>query len=817
VAAVHRFGSFELRPAERQLLGADGRPLALGGRAFDLLVALVERAGELVAKDDLIAAVWPGVVVEENNLQVQVSTLRKLLGAGAIATSAGRGYRFTLPLATPAAAAPPPPARRHNLPQPLTSFVGHDDDLDEYAGLFAETRLLTLTGIGGCGKTRLAIELARALVPAYDDGVGYVDLAPVQDPDRVPLTVATVLGIREEDGRAIADSIAAGLAARRLLLVLDNCEHLMAPVAALVRDLLSALPGLHVLAASREGLGVPGERAVTVRSLSFPPAGPADLAALARSESVRLFVERARLSAPRFALDVDTADAVAEICRRLDGIPLAIELAAARVKTLSVDEIRARLDDRFRLLTGGSRAAVGRQQTLLAAIRWSYDHLAPGEQALLRRLSVFAGGWTLEGAVAVATDAGDDEYAVLDRLARLVDQSLVSTRHVAGGATRYAMLETVRQYAQERLDDACEGAATRDRHLAYVVAYAERAQPELVRNDQLSWLARLDHERENVLAALAWCDHAAGGAELGLRLVFALLVYFRNRGLLALQLRVAVEALSRPGADAPTPTRARALFAAGEPAYFLGRYEEARRYAEASLAIGRACDDLGIVATGTRLLAYVTSALGDTPRALALANASVDAARALGDDAHLAQSLNALAELLRAQGRLAEAKRTYEESIHLHRQLDDGGGCAVGQVNLAVTSIALGDVGAARAWLAEGMGMVSALGSRRTAIVLVDGVTGLASATGSAELAARLHGAADVAAAAIGFQREPQDLAFLDPWVARARDALGAEAFDAAIAAGRAAAFDDAFADARRFVEGAGTAPVQIVSAALKD
>jgi non-specific serine/threonine protein kinase len=521
-----------------------------------VLVALVERAGELVAKDELIERVWPDVVVEENNLQVQVSALRKALGAGAITTIAGRGYRFTLPLAAPGAAPPVRLERRHNLPQPLTSFVGHDDDLDEYATLFGATRLLTLTGIGGCGKTRLALELANRLLPGYADGVWYVDLAPLQDPDRVALTVAAALGIREEGGRSMTETLAMVLAGRRLLLVLDNCEHLMASAASLVRELLSALPDLHVLTASREGLGVPGERAVTVRSLSFPPAGPAELATIEASESVRLFVERARLSVPRFALDVDNADAVAEICRRLDGIPLAIELAAARVRMLSVDEIRARLDDRFRLLTGGSRAAVGRQQTLLATIRWSYEHLAPAEQALLRRLSVFAGGWTLDGALAVAAD-GADEYEVLDRLARLVDQSLVSTRHVAGDATRYAMLETVRQYAQERLEDAGEGAAMRDRHLAYVVAFAERAAPELVRNDQLAWLARLDHERENLLAAHAWCDHATDGAALGLRLVYALLIYFRNRGLLALQLRVTVEALSRPGADAPTVARGR--------------------------------------------------------------------------------------------------------------------------------------------------------------------------------------------------------------------------------------------------------------------
>jgi non-specific serine/threonine protein kinase len=507
--------------------------------------------------------------------------------------------------------------RRHNLPQPLTSFVGHDDDLDEYATLFGATRLLTLTGIGGCGKTRLALELANRLLPGQADGVWYVDLAPLQDPDRVALTVAAALGIREEGGRSMTETLAAVLAGRRLLLVLDNCEHLMASAASLVRELLSALPDLHVLAASREGLGVPGERAVTVRSLSFPPAGPAELATIEASESVRLFVERARLSVPRFALDVDNADA-----GRRDLPPAGRHPARDRARGRARADALGRRDPRAarRPLPASHRRKPRRgrrQQTLLATIRWSYEHLAPAEQALLRRLSVFAGGWTLDGAVAVAGD-GADEYEVLDRLARLVDQSLVSTRHVAGEATRYAMLETVRQYAQERLEDAGEGATMRDRHLAYVVAFAERAAPELMRNDQLAWLARLDHERENLLAAHAWCDHATDGAALGLRLVYALLIYFRNRGLLALQLRVTVEA-SRGPAPTRRPSRAGVRCSPRASRRIPRALRRRARYVEAGLAIGRQSGDLLTIATSLRLQGYVSLAQGDPAKALASA------------------------------------------------------------------------------------------------------------------------------------------------------------------------------------------------------
>ena len=802
MSAVYRFGTFELRPDQRQLLGTDGAPVALGQRAFDVLLALVERAGDLVPKDDLLERVWPGVVVEENNLQVQVSSLRKVLGATAITTTAGRGYRFTLPLARAvddAVAAPALP--RHNMPQPLTSFVGHDDDLAEYARLLGETRLLTLTGIGGCGKTRLALELAARALPSYPDGAWYVDLAPVQDAERVALSVATTLGLREEGGRPIADTIVAGVAGKRMLLVIDNCEHLLAPTAALVGRIATAAAGVSVLAASREGLAVAGERAVTVRSLSFPAADAVpDVDLLMRSEAVRLFVDRVRLALPRFALDDGNAAAVAEICRRLDGIPLAIELAAARVKMLSVDEIRARLDDRFRLLTGGSRSAVGRQQTLLAAIRWSYDHLTPAQQALLRRLSVFVGGWTLDAATAVAGD-GRDEYTVLDLLARLVDQSLVFTQHVAGSATRYAMLETVRQYAQERLDEAGEGAATRDRHLATFAAYAERVAPELVRRDQADWLARLDHERENLLAAHAWCDRAEGGARLGLRLVYALLLYFRNRGLLVLQHRMAADALARPGAQARDVDRCRALLAAGEPAYFLGRYADTQAYAEASLAIAREVGDDATVTAASRLLGYASIARGDLARAREHFEASVAMARRMDDPLQLSGSLNGLAELHRVAGRPGDALPIYEEALSLHGELGDRGGCIIGYVNLAATSILLGETGRARELLSEGIALAAALGSRRAGVAQLDGVMGLAATLGHWAFAARLQGAVTSASESIAFQREPVDEAFVAPLVARTRAALSPAAYDAALAEGRALPFDDAFAEAQAWLE----------------
>ena len=800
MTTVFRFGSFELQPNQRRLL-ADGRPVVLGDRAFDVLLTLVERAGQLVPKDELLGLVWPGLVVEENNLQVQVSTLRKILGAAAIATTAGRGYRFTLALAADGESPSPPVAQRHNLPPQLTSFIGHEDELEEHAALLEQTRLLTLTGIGGCGKTRLAIKLAERVLRSFPDGVWYVDMAPLLDAERVPLTVATTLGIREEKDRPIVDTLCGRLAAQRSLLVLDNCEHLVAACAALLQRLISAAPGVRVLAASREGLSVPGERAVTVRSLSFPPPGSKhDLRALEACEAVRLFVERAQLSVPRFSLADDTADAVAEICRRLDGIPLAIELAAARVKILSVQEIRARLDDRFRLLTGGSRTALARQQTLLATIQWSYDHLAPDQRQLLRRLSVFVGGWTLSGAVRVAGEPLD-EYAVLDLLARLVDQSLVTTRRAEGETTRYSMLETVRQYAHDRLNEASEGEATRNRHLEFYVALAEEAEPELVGPEQGAWLARLDQERENLLAAHSWCDHAEGGADLGLRLVFSLSPYLVHRGVIALGHRVAVEALTRPGAQGRNLARCRALWAAGEVTYFMGRYGEAKDYVEMSLTISREIRDEGRAAEALRLLGYAYLALRNRIMARGHLQEALALSRQLVDKRQISRALNGLAELHRAEGELEKAEPLYEEALALSREQEDRSGIACHLANLASTSISLGSGDRARGMVREGLAIAEEIGSERWGVAHLDCSTGLAAFFSEWECAARLHGATEAQIEQIGRQREPADAAFLAPLIRRTREALGAAAFAAAESAGGLLSYDEAIAEARSWLE----------------
>ena len=615
-----RFGRFEIQPAQRLLL-VDGESAALGARAFDLLLALVQRRDRLVPKEELLDLVWPGLVVEENNLQVQISTLRKLLGPQSIATVPGRGYRFT---ATDVADGPPvaeagqaAQSNPNNLPQPRTRFIGREAALADCARLLREARLLTLTGIGGCGKTRLALQLARQLLAAFPDGVWFVDLAPVQDQQRVAAAVAATLNVREEAGTPLAARLIAHLATRHMVIVLDNCEHVIGPVVELSEALLAACGQLKIIATSREALGVNGEQIYPVRSLTLPAAADPD--AMQGSEAVRVFVDRARLTLPDFALDECNAPAIAEICRRLDGIALAIELAAARVKLLSVDEIRLRINDRFRLLTGGSRS-LARHQTLQATLQWSYEHLAPPEQELLRWLSVFAGGWTLAAATQVAAA---DEYDVLERLTALHDKSLLEVDRDGNSSPRYRMLETVRQFAQERLDDAGDGDATRTRHLLYCVALAEEAALHLQGREQGEWIAWLRLEQENLLAAHAWCTHAPGGAELGLRLAGPLWRYWLASAQLERGYRLAKAALEQAGEGIDSKARCLTIWAIGQLALYMGRYDETLTFARQSLAMARRIEDTELTAMGHGLLAVGFHAIGERADALEETNVPV--------------------------------------------------------------------------------------------------------------------------------------------------------------------------------------------------
>ena len=688
-------------------------------------------------------------------------------------------------------------ATSNNLPRLLTSFIGREGELREVASLLKQTRLLTLTGMGGLGKTRLSLQAAADALDDYPDGVWFVELASLRNEALVPQAVAVVLGIKEDAGRPVVEALTKYVRDRRLLLILDNCEHLVQGCASLAKALLQGGPQLTVLATSRENMHVAGETTYAVPALSVPGRDPSnDLDALKRCEAIRLFVERATAARPTFELTTRNALSVAAICRRLDGIPLALELAAARVRTLSVDSIAERLANRFHLLTGGDRTGVPHHQTLRELIDWSHDLLSDPERVLLRRLAVFAGGWTLDAAEAVG--GGDDlgQGVVLDVLTRLVEKSLVT---FSADGERYRMLETVREYADEKLK-ASERDAARTRHVEFYVAFAEKARPGLLGPEQKAWLGRLDIELENLLAAHAWCDRVDGGAELGLRLAYAVKPYWLNRGLLALGHRLADEALQRE--PARSFARCRGLTDAGQLSYFMGRYHEARRYLEESLAIARELGDTKKVAAVLQPLGMACLGQGDTVRARVHLSEGLGLAEELGNKREIAAAMNALAQLHRMTGNADAAEPLYEKALAVARDLQDREVVAIALLNLAMIAIAVGSAKRAQILLLEVHAIAQEIGSRAAAQSMLDVCAGLAAYRGEWDCAARFYGAAEAQTEQTGLHRDPADDAFLAPWIAKARAGCGTDAFAAAEAAGRALSYEEATTAAHVWLEG---------------
>jgi len=777
---TYQFGRFELRPATRQLL-LDEQPATLGARAFDLLLALVERRDRLVTKNELLELVWPGLVVEENNLQVQVSALRKLLGPEAIATIAGHGYRFTLePEQAGASALPPPAVAKHNLPAQVSSFIGRERELTELRATLAHHRLVTLTGVGGIGKTRLALQLAADSADAYADGVWFVDLAPASDPRLVANMIASTLGVKEEAGRPLIEVLQRYVAGRALLLVLDNCEHLLPACASLARELLQAGRKLTILATSREPLHVSGEATFALPTLPAPdPGRELALESLSGYAAVLLFVARASDARSDFALTHQNAAAVARICHDLDGIPLALELAAARVRSMSAEAIAGHLTDRFALLKGSDATALPRQQTLRATIDWSYDLLAPPERVLLQRLSVFAGGFTFDAAEAIGAGRELARGEVLDALGHLVDKSLVA---FDAQLERYRLLETVRQYALERLAESGVEADTRDRHLGFYVALAERARPELNGPKQATWASRLDADRENVLLAFAHARRAPGGAAAALAMAHALFMWMSWKDLEVWR-RVMLEALAHPDAQQEDAGRSRALYVASYIVYVTGRYEESFSLAQSSVELARKCGDVPALAEGLYSLGIAAIAIGRQTDAREYFNEGLALARAAGVRKSIATLSCGLGELHTHQGHLELAESAYLESL-TYSEGDPTGRVIVAH-NLARNAIALRDEGKAVRFLREALaGEIPQISMAGLQFLM--NCAGIASLRGEWTRALRLGGAAAAYKERDNLWGDFVDAPFHARHVSEAQAGLGAEAADAAFAAGRA-------------------------------
>lgn len=688
-------------------------------------------------------------------------------------------------------------ATPNNLPQQVSSFVGRGRELAAVKELLANTRLLTLLGTGGLGKTRLSLQVAAEVLDDYPDGVWFVELAPVADARLVPQAVASVLGVMEEAGRPVLEALVKYVTDRRLLVILDNCEHLVQACADLAKRLLRAGAGVKVLASSREPVHTPGEATYPVPTLARPdPREPVNVDMLRQYEAVRLFVDRARAVQPAFDVTLRNAPAIAEICQRLDGIPLAIELAAARVRALSVEQIAARLSDRFKLLTGGKRTDLPRQQTLRALIDWSYDLLSTQEQKLFMRLSVFAGGFTLEAGEAVGAADGIDVLEVLDLLAALVDKSLIE---LDAAGERYRMLETVAAYAQQRLDEAGDAHATRARHLAFFLALAEQAASQLWGPRQGAWVQRLGRERENLLCALAWCGAHGEYAFQGLRLVGKLQLYWLPSGMLELGYRLTTEALARSDAQAHTVDRCGALYAASQLAYFLGRFSDTAKHAEQSLVIAREIGDDKRALDALLFLGYAADEMGDRDIALDQFEAAMALARRIGDRARLSYALNALAGH-HVPGNEAAALPLYEEATALAREVGDIDAAAVTLQNIGRALLALNQGERARGYLLESLDAAAEIGATRTLLYVIDACVALADERREWERAARFLAAANVETERLGIRRTPGDDQLIGPPAAHARAALGDAAFTEATAAARALSLDEAVAEARAWL-----------------
>jgi predicted ATPase/DNA-binding winged helix-turn-helix (wHTH) protein len=530
--AIIEFGRFRVVPHRRELL-ADGRPIHLGGRTFDVLMALIAGQGAVVEKDALMQRVWPNQIVAESSLHVQISVLRNALGADRklIRTISGRGYQFTGEIRAVAGspdtqavtgAAVPVPAPPHpptNLPEPVSELIGRDAELEEILGLTAAHRLVTLTGAGGVGKTRLGLEVARRLLPKFADGVWAIELAPFSDPDLVPATVATALGLDLVDDVISPERVANALASKQILLLLDNCEHLVGAAASMAEALLHTNPEARVIATSREPLRAEGECLYRVPSLAVPTVGRQDAEDPLRYGAVRLFVARARAAEPQFLADERVAAVIAAICRHLDGIPLAIELAAARTNALGVEELAARLDDCFDLLTGGRRTALPRHQTLRATLDWSYQLLPEPERVVLRRLAIFVGPFTLRAASTVAATGELADADIVECAANLVAKSLLAA-DLGGAVGCYRLLETTRAYALEKLTQSGELEQLARRHAEYYRDLYERCEIELQTRPS-EWLAAHGRRIDNLRAALDWAFSPTGDVAVGVALTIA--------------------------------------------------------------------------------------------------------------------------------------------------------------------------------------------------------------------------------------------------------------------------------------------------------
>jgi len=688
----------------------------------------------------------------------------------------------------PVAAAPPT-----NLPQRTSAMIGRGRELaDITSALRAEARLLTLTGPGGTGKTRLAVESGRELLGDFPDGVYAVDLSPHSDPAMIAAPIAQALGVVEPPAGSLADALARHLLGKRLLLVLDNFEHLLAG-APLVSALLAASPGLKVLATSRAPLRLSREREYAVEPLELPAAsGLPSPGELARVPAVALFVERARQAKPAFELTAENAPAVAEVCRRLEGLPLALELAAARVKVLTPRALLDRLDRSLKLLTGGARDLPTRQQTMRGAVAWSYDLLGGEERAVLRRLAVFVGGCTLGAAEEVCGAGGGD---VLDALSSLVEKSLVRQREQGDGEGRFSMLEVVREFASEQLEASGEAGEVRRLHAEFYAGLAEATEPELRTGRSALLMETLEQEHDNLRAAVEWgLGHQS---EIALRIVAAIYNFWFRRSYLSEGIKLTKRALERSGAEADAILRVKAYTGIGSLSWRQGELGAAELYTQEGVRVAREAGDRYWTCNSLHLLGTVKNQRGDLLRAQALSEESLALARELGDGRIISLNLNTLGEIARQREDYEAARAFYEEALALAKRESANHLIPVYGLNLASVACLQRDYQSATLFALEALKISEEFGNKIVTGTALGVFAAVAVAAGEPVKAARLWGVAQAIFDAADYKLDRVDQAFVDRYAGEARAALGDGAYEAAFREGRMMRLKHAVALAR--------------------
>ena len=812
------FGDFELSGAKRLLL-KQGESVTLNSKTFDLLLALVENHGRVLSKDELLDKVWEGQFVEENNLSVQVFALRKIFGEKKnehkfIATVPGKGYKFVAEISVPANdlvvwEKSLPVSTREKSETPL---IGRTREIAEIKDLLRQddVNLLTLSGTGGSGKTALAREIAAELEADFADGVFFVELAAATETDFVVSAIANTLGITESGGKSLVETVKDFLRTRQTLVVLDNFEQVLS-AAPLVKEFLAEDTQIKILVTSRAALHLNIEREFCVQPLDVPPNTAFSIERLNEFPAIELFKTRAQSVKPNFALRSENIKIVAEICRRLDGLPLAIELAAVRVKLLAPQAILERLEHSLNLLTGGTKNAPERQQTMRDTIRWSYDLLETDEQFLFRRLAIFAGGFSVEAAESVGSwqlaesskeqSLSDDNRLptancqlptdVLNLLSSLIDSNLLVSKEQTDGNVRLGMLEVVREFALECLEESGEAEIVRRGHSEFFLALAEEAEPNLTGGKSIKWLEKLETEHDNFRAALRWSLEQE--PETAARMTAALRQFWTNRSHLT-EARSWLEAALEKSDNAPSATRFKLLGAFGLVARNQGDYAATRRASEESLAASRAIKDLRQIILSCHAVAGLETREGNFAGARKLFEESLVISRKLGEEKQIANSLSGLGNLFLAEGNASAAQMPIEESLAISRRLGFKFNVSLDLINLGTVAYYADDTEAAYRHFTESLTMSREMSNKVNISCCLDGLAGVAAKCGNYEQSARLAGAADGLREAIGYKIEPAEEIFRDQYLAITRAALNPQDFTNAYETGRSLNFNEAIA-----------------------